>query len=235
MTEAIDAYRVCRRSSEVGTAVTVQVRTMSRARRIAAHPRLRDARGFTLIELLVVLALIGILALMVVPTVLDVILRSQIRNFAHTSESFVNFSRLRAIRGGRPVSVIFESRLNSEGEQLTTIRAMVDTDVDGTPDQLINQDALPLTVKLKAPGGEDVLVGLELLEGTVSEPRLAQITFNSDGSVTETGAIRFGDPRGNFFELAIGPSRAVGRVVVRKWDGNNWWARGDGPHDWQWL
>ena len=197
----------------------------------------RGARrgGFTLLEMLVVVALIGVLALVVFPSIIEIIMRSQTRNFARTSESFVNFARLRAIRGGRPVSVIFESRPDGSGEQFTTISAVVDTDEDGVGDFRINQDVLPRTVKLIAPAGQEVIVGLELLEGSTLDPRLTQVTFNTDGSVAQTGAVRFGDVRGNFFELAIGPSRAVGRVVVRKWDGLGWWARGDGPHDWQWL
>lgn len=187
--------------------------------------------------MLVVVALIGIIALGVVPSMIQIMSRQQTRGFARASESLVNFARLRAIRGGRPVHVQFESRVNTNGEPRTTLTAMVDTDQDGVGDTLISQDQVPGPIKLQAPPGEDVVVGFDVLEGSASAPVLAEIVFNSDGSVTQTGAIRYADLRGNYFELAVGPSRAVGRVIVRKWDGGDmaFYARGDGPHDWQWL
>lgn len=66
----------------------------------------------------------------------------------------------------------------------------------------------------------------------------AGAVFRPDGSVEQQGAVRLGDPKGNFLEVRVAPA-ATARVVLRKWaadegGGGAWREAGEGGQPWQW-
>ena len=60
--------------------------------------------------------------------------------------------------------------------------------------------------------------------------------FESDGSIRNIGAFRFGDTRGNYLQIEIAPT-ATARVTLKKWDEttDKWKEQEEEGEKWIWY
>lgn len=179
--------------------------------------------GFTIVELLVALAILGVLMLLGVPTLLDLIHRGRMEGLTRETAVLMQQARLEAIKRNRSAVVLADL---VAGEMV----AFVD---DGTDppnrsldpgERILGRLSLPAGITLSAPGGLPAIDGFTAADGPVYQP---------NGSALETGALRFGDPRGNFLELRIDPP-ATAHLQVRKFEQGGWYAPGEGGVVWEW-
>ena len=188
-------------------------------------------------ELLVVVALIGIIALIGIPIGITEIVKANIRGYNFRADALLKQSRLQAIRNGRPTLVLIDTTTR-------TITSFVDTDEDGAinpaVDRRIGSVLLPGSLSFRSPGAEPLVEGFEPDDGITGV-----IQFNMDGSIADPGFYRYGDDRGNFFEIEVGPSIATGKITIRKFAGGQFVAENEirrlGPdvggemYEWAWY
>lgn len=193
------------------------------------------ASGFTLLEALVVIAIIGIIVTLGFPAIQMFIHRSKIEGIARSTGMLMKEARFEAIKRGVPVVV----RADKNSPEIIAY-ADVDGDLvfvhdatnpdDFATDYEIRRYRLPAGVTFTAPGAQPKVYGFTDLP---TEDWNGAV-FETDGSIRDLGAIRFGDQRGNYLEVRIEPE-ATARVSLRKWDGASWWAQGEGDKTWEWL
>lgn len=187
--------------------------------RTKTEPR---SAGFTLIEMVVVIAFMGVLMLIGIPAIQNLLHRSKLEGAARESMIMMQQARLEAIKRN-DTTIVLADATNRR------VVSFIDEDGDAAFD-----------------AGETVLGQLQLGSGiTFTDPAgntgdAAQTftgptgpLFEVDGSVAETGALRFADQRGNFLEVVVEPA-ATGRVRLRKWDGAAWREPGEGGTAWEW-
>lgn len=187
--------------------------------------RRSSQEGFTFVEVILIVTILGILAGVILPEFLDKLHKTKIVSFGRTLTTVVVKARLEAIQKGRRVCVDFEA--NQVAARL---------DCDDVNAEEIGKALIPSGFGYAAPGGENLVQGLEVLP----PPRHARLVFNADGSADAVGAVRFGDtrPMPNYFDLWVGPARAVPRGKMRIWNRTDlaWYAKGEGPGygGWAW-
>lgn len=193
------------------------------------HRRARPIpRGFTLVEVLIALAVIALIATAIVPTIQNLLHRSQILGITRDTAAFMRHARLEAIRG----SVTAQVRIDAgTGE----IFAFVDDDGDNAFDageRRLGYRRLPALVRFAAPGDLD---GVDSVDGFEVGGDNAWAVFNPDGSAVVAGAFRFLDGRGNFIEVRAAP-RTTARIELRKYDEGvgAWHGAGEGGSAWSW-
>lgn len=219
-----------------------------RRRRVGAE------QGFTLLEALIALVVISIAAALLIPNLNGSLIRSRKVNLLNEASVFLQQAKQEASRRGVPVVV----SIDLDEDRLFSF-ANVDLDPDlgfdpdssapsRTADYEVGRSELPVTdtdplldfwgPADSSPRGADITVGMST-DGS-GDP---VFVFEPDGSVRETGAIRFGDVRGNFFELRVEPA-ATARIQVLKYNpttdfgGPNFLPRGidedSGENYWEW-
>jgi prepilin-type N-terminal cleavage/methylation domain-containing protein len=200
----------------------------------------RRAAGFTLIELLVVLAIAGVLLFMTVPPLHRFMYRGKIEGTARQTAALMQMARLEALKRNIPARVA----LDFDKDQ---VYAFADLDRDGAydiaKDRELGRITLPRNVAFQAaedgaPEAADALVKFD-------DKSCAAVTkggcedFNPDGTAANSGAVRFGDARGNFLEVRV-TSVATGKIEIRKYDpaSKDYWLQGEvGGHggSWEWY
>lgn len=75
--------------------------------------RMPDNRGFTLIEIMVVIAVIGIVAAVSIPSMIDWRRDRQLRGSVNNLASDIQLAKLRAIREAEFVTISFDTATNS--------------------------------------------------------------------------------------------------------------------------
>ena len=178
------------------------------------------------------LALLLTLALFSYPALQNLVGRSKIEGAARETAATLRRARQEAVRRGAPVVV----RVEEAAGQLV---AFVDVDRDlvldpptgspATDDLRLATLGTPTLVRYAGPP-EDPAAVAGFAAGLA--------VFRPDGSVEQQGAVRLGDPKGNFLEVRVAPA-ATARVVVRKWvpregGGGDWRESGEGGQPWQW-
>jgi prepilin-type N-terminal cleavage/methylation domain-containing protein len=208
-----------------------------------AGPRRARANGYTFIELVIALAILALIVLIGYPSLHKMIARSQLRSLAQEIAVLLRQARLEAIGRGAPAVV----RIDVTGRELT---AFVDIDdAGGNP----GADLVYTPRSGVARGTTDYVVGVRLLDVPLGGPSAdpspvagftdpgdgPRIVFQPDGSVADSGGLRYGDARGNYLEVGVRPA-TTGRIEVRKWDrdAGTWRERGrtaSGGTTWTWY
>lgn len=201
----------------------------------------RRAAGFTMIELLVVLALAGILMAFMAPFLHRFLERNKIEGVARQTATLIQVARLESLRGRSPVRVLADY----DGD---VVYGFVDLDRNGTldaaKDRELGRYPLPKGVSFwgaedESPEQVDALINFDDGPACSNCPRGGWEEFKNDGSAVQTGAIRFGDRRGNFLEVAV-TSLATGKVEIRKFDpeSGDYWVQGEvggRGKSWEWY
>lgn len=210
-------------------------------------------KGFTLLELLIVLAIFGIIASIGLPAIFNLIHRAKIEGITRETAVLMRKARLEAIKQGVQTVVDIDA---STGE----IRAFADVHglaVTDPPDGKYKNDSsqprgesdyiigtpyvLPNKVTFSFPGA-DAEAKASTFVNMPDFPDAIAI-FQPNGSILNTGAIRFGDSRDNYLEVRVDPA-ATARIEIRKWnaavsanplDNSQWFAPGENDLPWIWY
>jgi prepilin-type N-terminal cleavage/methylation domain-containing protein len=110
---------------------------------------LRKNSGFSLAELMVVIAIIALICAIALPATTSWLSKQRKGNAAREMLGFLELARLTAVRRGRPVIV----QLDYAAE---TYRAMLDTDRNGTGDELVRAGSMPPGIDLMQPASSSL-------------------------------------------------------------------------------
>jgi type II secretory pathway pseudopilin PulG len=193
--------------------------------------------------MIVIVAVIGIMATIGIPNLLRVIHRAKIEGIARETSTLMQRARSESVRQNVPTVVRFDLTRNEvvafadvDGLAITDPPDMFYNPVAGQPhrttDYEIGRYQLPENVLFQEPAAD----GLGPVKDFTDNGTERIAIFDPNGSIRATGAVRFGDLRGNFLEIRVEPA-ATARVQMRKWDPdlNDWQTRNQNDKPWVWL
>lgn len=182
--------------------------------------------GFTILELLVVVTILTIASLIAIPAFLKMAVRAKLEGVTRQTKVLLQMARQEAVKSGIPVAVECDF-----AERALVIFGDVDDDGVFTPDETKTYRTVDYqVVRQPLPGANNPSARIEFMgpsgtPGTAGAPgdAISGFTgtnslaiFEVDGSIREEGAFRFGDKRGNYLEVRVGPA-ATARLQVRKY------------------
>jgi type II secretory pathway pseudopilin PulG len=194
----------------------------------------RSERGFTLIETLIILAIMMALAAFTMPEIFAIMNRSRLEGTARQTATLMRAARLEAIKQSCYAVVMLEPANER-------VIAFVDNDLDGVyeptnvpPERMIGRVDLPTRIRFQDQTGNQDLLSVKDLVNPDTPATLPdrQVMYQSDGSVLDTGALRFADDRGNVLEVYVFP-KTTGKAEVRKWQDGDWIANGQEGKVWK--
>ena len=156
----------------------------------------RDEAGMSLVELIVVVTVIGIVAMVGLPSMQEWIDRYEVRTAATEIASAIQLQRMRAVSRNREFSILFDEKTGRY--TLYDGQPSDGTQVEARPRQLPRSTGFATTVTdpVSAPGDA--------------------IVCHPDGSLNDrsegTDTIYVGNSHGHLFEVSV--NRATGRVQV---------------------
>lgn len=194
-------------------------------------------KGFTLVEVMVVAALIGVMAMIAVPSIREWLPRQQLRSVKRDIVSQMQNGRMRAIGTGHNFYLDFDD--NNDGAVAEGVYSCyLDTDDDGSDGEVNNGEGENEYLQSQATA-PDTNAGIPVI-------RLpSHVSFGADAGVTSVGGGAMGDGvdfpgeraifrpngRGQLGTVYIHSDRnenfaitvnILGRVIVRKWNGAAW-------------
>lgn len=200
-------------------------------------------RGFTLVELVVALFVVGLIAALGLPAIFNYLHRVKIEGMTRQTRSLLQEAKFEAIkRAGFTVVAI-----DPDTRDIVSFVDVHGVALDDPADGIFNPVAAPIgatdfeMARFRLPIGVEfrfqASTGLASVEGFANtgnpDPPDKRAIFRSNGSALSDGALRFGDERGNYFEVRVSPA-ITARVEVRKWDGAAWRAFGEEGEAWVW-
>lgn len=200
-----------------------------------------SGRGYSAVELLIVIAIIGILAAMGVPWIINIVHKTKMEGLLSKTGFMYHLARNEAVKQ----NFITVVRADLDASQITAFADLngaalgtppdgIFNPIDGEPDKTTDYELatfdIPNGISFAAPDTLAVVDGLTAVAGE----RVA--IFIADGSIVDIGAVRFGDARANFFEIRVAP-QGTARVQIRKWDevDEEWFEQGEENRVWQWF
>jgi type II secretory pathway pseudopilin PulG len=176
-------------------------------------------------EMIVIVALIILFSVVFYPNLQGQIDKARILGFVQSVSSQIQKARQEAIRMNSSAVVQPDKTaseilifMNVDGDPVFTF-APDPTVTHRTADFEVSRIRLPVEFDIhfwsagdRDPNGKQSVVGLT---DTVAEDNA--VVYLANGSVEDIGALRFGDKRGNLFEVRIGP-QASGKIEVLKWN-----------------
>jgi prepilin-type N-terminal cleavage/methylation domain-containing protein len=190
-------------------------------------------RGFTLIEMLVVMAIMLTLVALGIPALQLALHESKIRGITTEVTVLMRQARIDAIKtsGQAIVQIIPSTGAGDPGH----VQAFSDRNSNATLDAgepVLASFELPTGVTFTDCTGLNDKDSVEKFTvDPLGGPNLA--VFKRDGSITEIGSFRFGDPYGNDLEVHVEPA-ATARIEVRKCEGGVYVSNHDNAKAWTW-
>jgi type II secretory pathway pseudopilin PulG len=180
-----------------------------------------------MVELLIALVIAVILMTLGLPELRKMMLRSKLESISREATFLFQRARIEAVKSGSVACVQLipsEDRLFAyvDVPEVASDGTRTDVVFDYAPntglaaeiqDRALATFSLPVGIEPGAPGSQNSVRGFTTA-GTDPDPAAC---FQPDGSVTNVGAYRLKDGRGNYLEVAVEPA-ATGKVTVRKWD-----------------
>jgi prepilin-type N-terminal cleavage/methylation domain-containing protein len=185
--------------------------------------RRHPAAGFTMVELLIVLLLLGIMATLGFPALLNMIRRSKVETVIKEAAMSARRARLEAVK--RSVTTFAQADLT--GRRFVVWRDAADDGFTAGTDELVSELALPNGMSFAGPPGD--------IAPSSGLPAEHYFTFESTGQADVKGGIRIRDDRGNYFEVRVDPA-ATAKVTLLKWDDvtSSFKTQGEGGKRWTW-
>lgn len=182
---------------------------------------MRAARGFSLVELMIVLAVIGLMAGLVAPQLLDALPGMRVSGAARQVLGDLRLARTRAIERGLPVVVKFTP---AAGSYVIALDETPNDDVDAG-ETVIRRAALTdeyTEVEFRSNVAGAPASGVNLAGGVADA-----ITFLPNGSARESGEVYLRPKRDAGTARADRNRRiqiilATGNVRIQTWDGAAW-------------
>lgn len=205
----------------------------------------RSRKGFSIVEMLLVIAIVGILAAMGIPWIINVVQKTKMEGLLSKTGFLFHLAKSESIKQNFNTVVRFDlanrqvvSFADVNGPLLGTPSDGVFNPIAGEPDRTTDYQLavfdLPNSINFSAPGAQELIDSFTTVDNGGTDEQVA--IFLPDGSIVDVGAVRLNDPRGNFFEIRVAP-QGTARVQTRKWDDveTEWFEQGEEDRVWQWL
>lgn len=194
--------------------------------------------GFTAVEAILVVAIVGIVSVMLFPALGEMIRVAKMTGVTQEGAALLRRCRFESIKRGVPCRVAIDVT-RREMLAFADVHGPLLTDPpDGVFKQIVGQPAGVSDYEVGRkllPGGIEFAFldasGLDSVEGFTGSAKEA--VFRPNGSIEDTGAFRFQDPRGNSLEVRVATTAAA-RIEVLKHDGTAWRSQGELNRPWKW-
>jgi prepilin-type N-terminal cleavage/methylation domain-containing protein len=205
----------------------------------------RSRKGFSAVEVVLVIAIVGILATMGIPWIINIVHKTKMEGLLNKTGFLFHIAKSESIKQNFNTVVRFDiagrriiSFADVNGPVLGTPPDGVFNPIAGEPDRTTDYRLaiydVPNGIDFDAPGAQDLIDSFTTVDNGGTDEQVA--IFLPDGSIVDVGAVRLGGARGNLFEIRVAP-QGTARVQTRKWDEaeGEWFEQGEEDRVWEWL
>ena len=188
----------------------------------------KNVSGFTMLDIMCAIAIMGILAAIAVPTILDWVPDHRLRAEARTLYSNLQRAKMGAIRSNQQWRVFFNSAV-SPGQYFLCSGPGVNNVWDG-PAAMGGDDVVVMAVNLSGLHGVDYgngTAGQQIAGfgagdafGPAIDYAALATAFTARGTVNLLGYVYLTNSKGTCY--AVGTPSPAGLISLRRWGGNAW-------------